>query len=111
MARQDSYFDATTVARFLVTFVGAGDVGLIVAMPTTAARLAGCSVVVTEFLKGMENSFTIQPKQVIHLVHLSYLLFCLLAFPLFHFLYFLCFLIVFSLFYFLVMPKNLILFL
>ena len=62
--REDSYENSATVARYLVTFVGAGDVGLIMAEASIPARNAGCVVTVAEFLKGMQNSFTIQPKQV-----------------------------------------------
>jgi hypothetical protein len=50
--------------RFLVTFIGAGDVKPIVVKPNAAAVLAGCTATTEEFLKGVKNSFTIQPKQV-----------------------------------------------
>ena len=62
--REDSYENAVEVTRFFVTFVEAGDVPLINIKISHIAQLAGCDVTVTEFLKGMENSFAIQPKQV-----------------------------------------------
>ena len=62
--REDSYENAAEVTRFFVTFVEAGDVRLINVKVSHIAQLAGCDVAVTEFLKGMENSFAIQPKQV-----------------------------------------------
>jgi hypothetical protein len=62
--REDSYVSPYYVTQYLVTFIGAVDVKPIRIVTSASAVTALCTVTVEEFLKGVQNSFSIQPKQV-----------------------------------------------